>query len=205
MNHRSQSPRRVTPVHALAAIAVAAVGWYCCGQAVRGFTAAFAGSRTDSVGCMYQVVINGRCCGAVFFREPQSARAVLTALGEQSVKIDGLNAVIRCDRTLSIDTEAGSVEVDTIRGAGLLAAGRRIDINVASARDLEAVPGIGPKLAARIVETRDMRGAFASVERLRDIPGIGRKRLSQLAPFLDAGPVTRHPRGEAPPVCLVSP
>ena len=55
-----------------------------------------------------------------------------------------------------------------------------ININTASASELEALPGIGPALAARIVEYRDGHGPFASVDDLTDVPGIGPAKLEAL-------------------------
>lgn len=53
-----------------------------------------------------------------------------------------------------------------------------IDINTATADDLEALPGVGPALAAAIVGHRDEVGRFASVDQLTDVPGIGETRLA---------------------------
>jgi competence protein ComEA len=55
-----------------------------------------------------------------------------------------------------------------------------IDVNTASADELEALPGIGPTLAAAIVEDRDRNGPFRSVDDLTRVPGIGEGRLAQL-------------------------
>ena len=55
-----------------------------------------------------------------------------------------------------------------------------ININTASASDLEKLPGIGPALAQRIVEYRDSHGPFASVDALTDVPGIGKAKLEGL-------------------------
>ena len=55
-----------------------------------------------------------------------------------------------------------------------------ININTASASDLEKLPGIGPALAERIVEYRDSHGPFASVDALTDVPGIGKAKLEGL-------------------------
>jgi competence protein ComEA len=59
-----------------------------------------------------------------------------------------------------------------------------IDLNRASAEELEQLPGIGPVLAARIVELRRLRGRFQSVEELLDVHGIGPKRLEQIRPYV---------------------
>ena len=55
-----------------------------------------------------------------------------------------------------------------------------VNINTAGASELEALPGIGPALAARIVEYRDGHGPFASVDDLTDVPGIGPAKLEAL-------------------------
>jgi competence protein ComEA len=60
-----------------------------------------------------------------------------------------------------------------------------ISLSRATAEDLEALPGIGPVLAGRIVQYRDRlkkesgRG-FASVDELLNVPGIGPKRLAAI-------------------------
>ncbi len=61
---------------------------------------------------------------------------------------------------------------------------RQVDLNQATVADLEALPGIGPKLAARVIEHRDERGPFHSVEDLRQVRGIGRKKFDRLRPHV---------------------
>lgn len=55
-----------------------------------------------------------------------------------------------------------------------------VDLNHATAAELEVLPGIGPATAAAIVAHRDQHGPFASVEGLLDVPGIGPARLESL-------------------------
>lgn len=52
-----------------------------------------------------------------------------------------------------------------------------VNLNVATATELEALPGIGPVLAQRIVDFREENGPFASVDDLLDVSGIGEKTL----------------------------
>jgi len=59
-------------------------------------------------------------------------------------------------------------------------AGGKININTADAATLDQLPGIGPSLAARIIQYRQENGPFASVEDLVNVPGIGEKRLADL-------------------------
>jgi competence protein ComEA len=62
-----------------------------------------------------------------------------------------------------------------------------IDLNSATAQDLLKLPGIGPTLSDRIVQTRQQR-PFASVEELRRVKGIGAKTLEKLRPHVRIGP-----------------
>jgi competence protein ComEA len=57
----------------------------------------------------------------------------------------------------------------------------KVDLNRASAAELDALPGIGPVLASRIVAYRDAHGGFGSVRDLRRVQGIGDKLYRSLA------------------------
>jgi competence protein ComEA len=59
--------------------------------------------------------------------------------------------------------------------------GGLLDLNTATAADLDALPGIGPVLAERIVEHRETHGPFRSVEELDDVAGIGPTIAAELA------------------------
>jgi competence ComEA-like helix-hairpin-helix protein len=61
----------------------------------------------------------------------------------------------------------------------------RVDINRAGAAELQRLPGIGPKLAERIIAYRNEHGFFASVDDLVDVAGIGAKKLDRLRPFAE--------------------
>jgi competence protein ComEA len=55
-----------------------------------------------------------------------------------------------------------------------------VDLNTATAEQLDTLPGVGPATAAAILEHRDREGPFRSVEELLDVPGIGDAKLAQL-------------------------
>jgi competence protein ComEA len=57
--------------------------------------------------------------------------------------------------------------------AGAAGAGGLLDLNTATVGDLDALPGIGPVLAQRIVDHRTAHGRFTSVDQLDDVSGIG--------------------------------
>jgi competence protein ComEA len=66
-------------------------------------------------------------------------------------------------------------------GSGASGAGGLVDLNTAGVAELDALPGIGPVLAQRIVEHRRREGPFRSVEELDDVPGIGPAIAAELA------------------------
>jgi competence protein ComEA len=63
-----------------------------------------------------------------------------------------------------------------------------VNLNTASAAQLEALPGIGAKMAVRIVEYRQKNGGFKKVEDLMNVKGIGEKSFLKLKPRLTVGP-----------------
>ena len=81
--------------------------------------------------------------------------------------------------------------------AGVPAASGPVSLSSASAEQLEELDGIGPALAARIVEWRTAHGGFAAVDQLAEVPGIGPGRLEALR---DRGiPLRDHPVTERDP------
>lgn len=60
----------------------------------------------------------------------------------------------------------------------------RLDLNSATAADLETLPGVGTSLAGRIAAYRSAHGPFRSVDELRQVPGFGEKLVAALRPFV---------------------
>lgn len=63
-------------------------------------------------------------------------------------------------------------------------AAAKLDLNRASADELQTLPGIGAVLAGRVVEWRAKHGSFRNVEQLREVKGIGRKTLERVRPLV---------------------
>ncbi len=66
--------------------------------------------------------------------------------------------------------------------------GGLLDLNRATAAELDALPGIGKVLAGRIVEWREQEGPFQSVDDLGKVEGIGPALLAKLAPLVTVAP-----------------
>jgi competence protein ComEA len=63
-----------------------------------------------------------------------------------------------------------------------------IDVNRAGVEDLTKLPGVGPKLAQRIIDERAKK-PFLAVDDLRRVSGIGPKTIEKLRPFVTVIPV----------------
>jgi len=83
-------------------------------------------------------------------------------------------------------------------GARLPRDARGVEINRASATDLEALPGIGPVLARRIVAHREAHGPFHRPEELLAVRGIGPRLFERLQPYLVIDPRPASPRSPPP-------
>jgi competence ComEA-like helix-hairpin-helix protein len=67
----------------------------------------------------------------------------------------------------------------------------RVDLNAATATELERLPRIGPALAARIVAYRDAHGPFRDVESLDAVSGIGPAIVTAVRDHVTISPLTR--------------
>lgn len=83
-------------------------------------------------------------------------------------------------------------------GASDAATGFVVDLNTATASELEQLPGIGHSRALAILEFRQKHGGFTQVSQLMRIKGIGRAMLRKLRPHVTVGPVppTRAAAGQ---------
>ena len=63
----------------------------------------------------------------------------------------------------------------------------KVNINSATAEQLTTLPGVGEKLAARIVEYRQKSGGFKSVQELMNVQGVGEKNFQKIQGYLSVG------------------
>lgn len=99
--------------------------------------------------------------------------ADLTALNLARRVVDGEHIVVGLPQPPSVPQPAGSP-------GPAAAGGGKVDLNQATAEQLDTLPGVGPVTAKRIIEWRTAHGRFNSVDQLREIEGIGERRFSQL-------------------------
>jgi competence protein ComEA len=65
-----------------------------------------------------------------------------------------------------------------------------LDLNRATDKDFDALPGVGPKLAERIMKYRQSVGFFRSLDELRSVKGIGKKTFERIRPLVTVTPDT---------------
>ena len=75
----------------------------------------------------------------------------------------------------------------TAMAAGKPAPTAKVNLNTASVEQLTTLPGVGPKLAARIVEYRQKSGTFRSTQELMNVKGIGEKNYAKIETWLSVG------------------
>ena len=67
----------------------------------------------------------------------------------------------------------------------------KVNVNTASVEQLSTLPGVGPKLAARILEYRQKSGGFKTAQELLNVRGIGEKNLQKLQAYVTTGEAPR--------------
>ena len=75
---------------------------------------------------------------------------------------------------------AGGASGGVAAGAPAGLPGAKVHLSTATVDQLDEIDGIGTTLAERIVEQRDAHGGFNSLDELREVEGIGEKRLAAL-------------------------
>jgi competence protein ComEA len=131
--------------------------------------------------------------GVYSFAQPPSLREVWGKAGAVGTPSDPDQTIVSGSR-VEVKPD-GRYAVTAMSGAQLLTLGLPIDLHRANAQDLDAIPGVGPALAQRIVGYRQAHGPFKQLEDLMAVSGIGPQNLEKLKPYLGLG----GPEAGAPP------
>lgn len=118
---------------------------------------------------------------------PAGARVADAVEAAGGLRKGGSTGSLNLARTL-VDGEQVVVSRDAVAappaaGGGGTQAGP-LDLNTATADDLDELPGVGPVMAERILAWRAEHGRFASVDQLREVSGIGAVTFERLAPLV---------------------
>jgi competence protein ComEA len=131
--------------------------------------------------------------GVYSFPKPPSLREVWAKAGAVGTPSDPDKTIASGSRV--VVAPDGSYGVAAMPGAKLVTLGLPVDLNRATSEDLDAIPGLGPALAQRIVDYRQAHGPFKKIEDLQEVSGISPESLQKLRPYLGLG----GPDAMAPP------
>jgi competence protein ComEA len=81
----------------------------------------------------------------------------------------------------------GGYTLGRMSGPQLLTLGLALDLNQATLEELDALPGIGPALAQRIMDFRQAHGPFRQIDDLDQVSGIGPKKMEKIRSYLIIG------------------
>jgi competence protein ComEA len=97
--------------------------------------------------------------------------------------VDGEQLVVQRRGRPPLVLAPGAAAPAVPSGAGPASSGP-VDLNTATQEALDALPGIGPVLAQRILDWRTAHGRFSSVDELGEVSGIGEATLADLRPVV---------------------
>lgn len=131
-------------------------------------------------------------CGARACEAVEAAGGLLGSAEQQAVNLarvltDGEQLVVPVKGQAGAAPAGGSAAAGgAAAGAGAVAGGK-IDLNSAGVTELDALPGVGPSTAKKIVDDRTANGPFRAVEDLLRVPGIGPAKLDALKDLVTVG------------------
>jgi comEA protein len=104
--------------------------------------------------------------------------------------IQNLHALIGCAAFVCAIAAIPQVSYAQQEQAPVAASKTTVNLNTATIEQLTTLPGIGAKVAERILEYRTKNGGFKKIEELMNVKGIGEKSFLKLKPLVSAPPKT---------------
>ena len=123
---------------------------------------------------IYELSVGGRVADAIALAGGAIARADLDSLNLAALVVDGTQILV------GRRSQGGAVPMPT-SGPSQAAL---VNLNTADQVALESIPGLGPVKAAAILALRAEVGAFASIDQLLDVSGIGPATLESIRPYV---------------------
>ena len=132
---------------------------------------------------VYAVPAGGRVADAVVAAGGTSAEADVEQLNLAARVSDGERVYVPKKGEAPPPVAGGNTAPTTASGKAA-APGTPVDLNTATAEQLEALPGVGPATSRAILAYRASHGRFRSVTELLEVPGIGPAKLEALRPLV---------------------
>jgi|SRR5690348_14853840 competence protein ComEA len=147
-----------------------------------------AGAKASSKGALVYVDVVGAVRRPGLYRLGKGARVAdaLARAGGPTRKADlelvNLAALVADGEQVAVPRRGAAVAVAA--GSSAAAPSGPVHLNSATLEQLDALPGVGPVTAQKIVDYRTQHGGFASVDELDAVAGIGPARLADLRPLV---------------------
>lgn len=129
---------------------------------------------------VYRLKDGARVSQAIDAAGGLTAEADVTGLNRASKVADGQKIYVPKVGEQKAAAAVGGAESSAATTPGAGSSSELVNINTASAAELQTLSGIGPSMAQSIIDERTKNGAFASVDDLMRVSGIGEKKLAKI-------------------------
>lgn len=126
---------------------------------------------------VYELAMGARVDDALRAAGGARDAAAIDALNLARILVDGEQVYVATVDELAAGASGGGASA---AGGASQATGTAVNVNTATAADLDALPGIGPSTAQKIVDDRTANGPFATIEDLMRVSGIGAAKVESL-------------------------